>query len=408
MKSALTFILTTALVIGFWQRAKLKTIQVAEVRATSSQPSIPPLKQPPAVPLQNYQVGPPVSNEEFTEFTERIITLREELKNERRDTRGWSAAEDDPQLCAVLSRLTSQQIREVIETWERQSCARPENKNMGVHRFFNLAAMMNPQATLEAMFQLVEERGEKGGKIGSVAIPIKVWFAQNPSELLVWARERQAPDFYKEMLVTWKAAAAALIETTPETVRELVAHSDPLKDWQKQFSPEDILRELKTYEARLAFLRCLHAATGGTTTDWIVNGYAQAMSWHIPFGQAAMLADSLPGFRPANESTEFEGRTVYFGSLRYAIAEEFRDATVAARWNWLVSRAEDRPQGKKLEYLIGKWCDRDYGNNNYEDVAAWARSLPRGEERTEIRQAILAFCKEQLKKPDVIAEWEAP
>ena len=411
MKAAIISILIVAVAIGFLQREKLNALHASEQRVSVALRSESPSDSSPRTSTEPRQTAPPLSNEELVKFTNRIMTLRARLANEQGNIAGWPTAEDDPELCAILSRLTSQQLREIIEHWERAQKDEKKKIRMGIDRLINLAAQMNPRATLDAIFELAEQRGEEGA-VGDAAISLKEWFDQNPAELLRWARERQAPYPHKETFATWKAAAAALLETTPETVAELVAHSDPPKDWPKQFSAEDILRKLKTYESRLAFLRCLHAATGGTTTGWILNQYAHAMSDHIPFDQAAMLADSLPEFRPVNESMKsiYESGTVYFGSLRYAIAEVYRDGTVAARWNWLVSRPEDRPHGKKLEYLISEWCKRSYGDGNksYNEVAQWVRGLPLGAERTEVRQAILAFCKEDLRKPDIVAEWESP
>lgn len=412
MKAAFSIILVAAIAIGFWQREKLVNLHALEQRASVALNAESSSQGVVSESIEPLQTATPVSEIELTDLSARMLKLRTELANERtRDSqsRNWPAAEDDAEVCSLLSRLTSQQLRRIIEDWERDESNSQKHTKAGISRLMNLAGMMNPRATLDAMFEIAELRGEKGA-VGDPSLTLSVWFDRDPAELLRWARGRQAPEsvgLYKETFATWVAAAEALAEMTPETVGRLLSHSNPLLDWQKNFSPHDVFRKLETYESRLTYLRCLHAATGGTTPGWLVDGCAQTMSWLIPFGQAAMMADSLPGFRPANKTAEHEGRTVYFGSLRFAIAEVYRDGTVAARWNWLVSRPEDRPQEKQLEYLIGKWCESEYGNG-YDEVATWARSLPPGAERSEIRQAILAFCKEQLKRPDVIAEWEAP
>ncbi len=195
-----------------------------------------------------------------------------------------------------------------------------------------------------------------------------------------------------------------MLEPTAENVARFVAH----KSYLAGTAATEIDRRLMDREKRIAFLKHLHAATGGKQDGINFSGWPWLQK--VSFAQAANVVDSVPDFRlTIRERVDDFGRKQTVGSLRYNVARFSRDGTPGQRWDWLVSRPADRPQGQELAHLISRWCEREC-----KEVADWARALPPSPERSEIRKAIVNFVKEDyyMRNNDynkkLVAEWASP
>lgn len=402
MKAAIITLVFAGVAIGFWQRTEIESLHAAEALSLGErQQATVEGETSAAAQAEGDSVEPAdalVSDEEVTAFSTDLISVRAEFATDRWYKNRHETWTENPKVCETLRRLTSQQLRAIIASWESSEPSDPQQKN-GIHRFMNLAGMMNPRAALEVMYQLKDERGEKG-VLGWIDVPLKSWFRKDPSALLAWLKEKGFPEGFNRSAQVWADAATVLNEPTTENVAKLV----PVITG---YAAIELARKLPTQESRTAFFRNLHAANGGKSDD--VRTFVRAMADKVPFSQVAQIADAVPPFRPSvPEKKDCYDKMQPLGSLRFEVALGSRDGTPEQRWNWLVRQPDDRPTGKVLNYLLSQWCERDYS-----DVAIWARGLPPGEERDEIRKAIHTFVKEdQRMRPkgdgkDRAAEWEA-
>lgn len=385
MKAIVFSSIAVAIAVAVWQQAELGELRSKEsaVVATLAQSDAQSVVAKPSTSPETA----PVSDDELRSFTNDLHLLRTELLRTR--VHFESAFQERNDLCDTLRRLTADQIRAVVATLD---------KEVG-HNFMFTAGKVSPRAVLEVMYQMRSEHGETGAP-GHAPNAFENWLYEDPAALLNWAREKGFPEGFDNACAQWAAAAAAVVEPTPENMAKLF----PIKGY---FCPAShVIVSLPTQDARVTFFRSLHDAIGGASDgDGFYPIFAQ-FTRHVPFAQASRVADSVPMSRfGVVESHHIVGiespRTN--GSLRYNIARMSRDGTIAERWNWLVSRPEDRPTEVQTNGLIQFWCERDYA-----EVAAWARGLSNGSERTAVKKAIVKFFGKRGGRTDLSTEWTAP
>lgn len=401
MKPVIILMVVAAVAIGYWQRTEIESLHSVETLSNAESQPTETREQAPGTPQsENPTLEPeqaPLSTERVAMFTADLLAVRAHFATDHWFKKRYATWTENPNVCETLSKLTSQQLRAIIASWESSAPNDPRQKN-GIDHFVNLAGMMNPQATLEVMCQLKDERGEKGG-YGLIDVPFKTWFRKDPQALLTWLQKQKGQSIRKNGQI-WADAATALNDPSPENVAKLAPSISGN-------AAMELAGKLPTQESRIAFFQSLHAANGGKSDD--VRTFVRVMAGKVSFSQFAQIADTVPPFQASvPEQKNGYWKMQPLGSLRFEVALGSRDGTPEQRWNWLVQRPEDRPTGKVLSYIVSQWCDRDYS-----DVAIWARGLPPGEERDEIRKAIQTFVKEdQRMRPkgdgkDRAAEWEA-
>lgn len=396
MNALIVPILAIAVAFWVWQRAELSELREKEVSAlaalakerakvqTSS--DIAPIAPSAILPKRE-----PVSDERFMIFMADVNALTAAPRS-RQQFRDVFPRRND--LCDTLRSLTTKQLRSLTASLDKDKA----------HNFLFTAGNISPRTVLEVMYQMRSESGETGLP-GHAPNAFEHWFHENPKALLEWACERGFPDGFDDACKKWATASAAVLDPTPENMAKLF----PPKD---MFTPAaKVIANLPNPEAQLTFFRSLYAATGGVSDGAGFSSILSRFTEVVPFAQAAHIADSVPHFLLRDVA---ESRTVGVvnsranSSLRYFVAAMSRDGSVAARWNWLVARPEDRPTELQTFGLIESWCQRDYG-----EVAAWIRSLPLSAERDTFRKAMLRFEKEEDRRTPRhdgklrASEWEA-
>ena len=405
MKLTIILAVVVAIAAGIWQRVEIRNLHAEEGRVRAVVHSEGTSAKTPASVSSNALTPPatraPVSKEELAHFTADLISKRADFETDRWHDKHYATGKKDRVDFEVVSRLTVEQMHTFFAAWDADG-AQTDMHERGSVRLLMAIGTINPRATLEFLYQLREQRGEK--MVPSSAMDtFKAWFQQDPEALLRWAREKGFPEGFENQSGIWGDAAAAMLEPTAENVARFVAH----RGYSAETAATEIGWRLMDKEKWIAFFKHLHAATDGKSDN--VTSYVWSWVQKVPFTQAANVADSVPDFRPAIRERVSEGREDVVGSLRYNIARFSRDGTPGQRWDWLVSRPADYPKGRELVHLINQWCEREY-----KEVAEWARALPPSPARSEIRKAILDFVKdgrsvwppEYSKK--LAAEWESP
>lgn len=391
-------VISVAVAFGVWQRSTLTDLRAEEARL-SSEPVELKSGQTASAPqdasdAENSRILP-FTDAEMTAFTAAILAVKEDFETNR-----WSKVSDEnqlshPILCETLQRLTSKQLRSILDAWPGGE-ANAKDRATGLSRFMLLAGKVNPSAAIPVMYELLKERGEEMVP-GSPQVAFQHWFRHDPDGLLQWVRQAGLPDGFDGLAATWADTVLAAREPSVENVRKLVSHNK--HGWDDWMRSEAVLK-LPTQEARLTFFQSLHEATGGVADD--IGIYVWQLADRVPFIQLAHLADETPAFKPSRpEGKTFDGfrDNEPRGSLRCEIAVRSRDGTAAERWAWLTKRAEDRPSGKLLGRLVKAWCQHDYP-----DTAAWVRALPPGLERDAVTKEVIAFLKDS-GAAKLVPEW---
>ena len=397
MKLFLIAVISAAVAFAAWQRSILIELHRTEARLHSESVGTETISPAPAPQeesdVQNSQTSP-VSDAEAIAFTAAVLAVKAEF-----ETNLWSKLSDEnqlshPILCETLRRLTSGQLRAILDAWLGGE-PYAGDRATGINRFMLLAGKVNPSAAVPLMYELLKERGEEKMP-GSLPMAFQQWFRQDADGLLKWAQQAGMPDGFGGLCAIWADAVLAAREPSVENVRKLASH----KHGWDGFSRNEVVLKLPTQQARLTFFQSLHEATGGVSDD--IGIYVWQLADRVPFTQLAHLADETPAFKPSKpEGETFDGMGVTpLGSLRLEIADRSRDGTAAQRWEWLTQREEDRPSGKHLGWLVKKWCKNDYA-----DTAAWVRALPPGPERDTATKEVIAFLKYN-GGGKLVSEWE--
>ncbi len=389
-------LVATTIALATWQHRTLTGLRQTEARLNSGRgsteagsPAPGPAdgsETPPAPP-------PQVTDQELPAFIAEALTVKSEFESDR-----WFKISDKgdfshPALCETLRRLSSAQLRAVLEAWQGGE-AFAGDMATGLHRFMLLAGKVNPSATVPLMYELRAQRGEKAVP-GAPSEAWRQWFRQDPDGLLQWARSAGLPEGFGDSCGLWTDAVLTARDPSEEHVRQLLAHGSDGDNW----THNEVVLKLPTQQARLTFFRSLHDATGGVTDDLVT--YVWQLAQRLPFAQLAQIADETPTIKPA-QPEEFAGRVGDdpLGSLRWEIAIHSRDSTAEQRWAWLTQHEEDRPSGKTLQWLAKKWSEDDYAS-----TAAWVRSLPPGPERDTATQGLITSLKWN-GAPERAREWE--
>jgi hypothetical protein len=300
-----------------------------------------------------------------------------------------------PEICEPLSRLTSAQIRAVIDAWPAQPSP-GEERGSRIQNFLRLAGRVNPAATVPLIYELLTE--PKGIRMPDWAVeePFRHWLRHDPEGLLQWAQQAGMPEGYKGQCAMWADAALVVRDSSVENLRRLLGHQ------AIYFPPSsEVILKFQTPEARLKFFQNLHAATDGVYDD--LREFVRPLAARIPFAQLAYMADATPHFkRSGREHKGLYGQPEERGSLRFEVALDSRDGTAAQRWEWLTQRPEDHPSDNAFQQLVDAWCKNDYG-----DTASWIRSLPPGSDRDTGKKKVIAYL-ETHGGGDFLSEWKSP
>ena len=401
MRYFLVAVLFAAVALAAWQRRTLVALRAEEGRIVAEQRGT--LYQIETVASQveegrRHVSAPTITDAEMADFTVAVFAVQSEF-----ETNQWLKVSDEnglshPVLCETLRRLTTAQLRAVIEAWPGEETPGGDRAT-GIHRFMLLAGKVNPAAAVPLMYELLSERGYERTYYdvpGAPAGAFQCWFRKDPDGLLKWAQQARMPEGFGGMCATWADAVLAVGEPSVENVRELASHPSR---WDNQSGSEVVLK-LPTSAARLRFFQSLHTVTGGVCDD--LGAFVWPLAQRLPFSQLAYLADQTPAFKPSEpeRQTALDPTPQQLGSLRLEVAARSRDGTAAQRWDWLTQREEDRPSGKLLGRLVKEWC-----TNDYTDTATWVRSLPPGTARDNATKEVIAFLKWNGAS-NLVPDWE--
>jgi hypothetical protein len=368
------FLLTVAsAVVLVWQRQTITALRRGEAldsgRAARAQ-TVGALALPQGAKLGHREDGPGLPERQFSEFLGRVNDYRK-LQGAKRSDDAWAMW---PSLYEPLSRLSAAQVSELIDGWsDGQPITDTFLKaNDSFLWFVFQAASVNPRATLEALLQHPWPATDEQ-RISHFALHI--WFQDDPAGLERWLQANSNSEIFGGKALLWADAAKVVGDPSEENVRQFLTHEGDKQRWSRG----DLLLKLGTPEARIAFLKSLHAATGGISDE--LPAMLGPLMQRTSFAQLARLGDAIPTIRASGNlkansdwGNEFPKP---LSSLRFEIARSCRDGTAAQRWAWLVKREEDRPTGVVLEKLIECWCENDCA-----DTAAWAHGLPESPART--------------------------
>lgn len=356
MKIAIVVSVLIGVAIGLWQKTELAHLNRLETRERENAERELAVER--ILDAEQSKTPAPatgraaVSVEELEKFTTDILSIRAEFETNLWHKQEYETGVESNATADTLSRLTSEQLKSVLEAWERTAAAGDEHRT-GIHRFMLGAGTINPQASLEVMHQLSLER-RKDGVPGYSEGAFDAWFKQNPAALLRWSQSIKGSGGLAKESVLWGNAAMVLLDPTPEHISRFLPYIRVAVS-----SAQAISRQLPDHAARLAFFQSYHTATGGVSDD--LGVFVWPLAQKIPFTEVAQIADAVAPFLPSvPEGKNYDGETIPLGSLRFAVALMSRDGTPEQRWNWLVKRPSDRPTGKVLSYTVSQWCERDY------------------------------------------------
>lgn len=375
MRTAILTILGAAMVVFGWQRTTITELRTIELRA-----SAPRLEQRLSETSAAEDSAPQNSGMSDAEFATIIETLREfraVIAAQKAEPKGGDSAVEKERVALInrlpriLVQLSPDQLNLALEVWTAGGPVMDElveNKN-GLSIFAAYAAGVSPDTLIQAIQTHPWE--VKGNSGGYFATAFQAWVRKDAEGMLAWVRSTKVDPSLAEVSAVWTEAAEAILDPSPENVRKLLARSKGPTDPNKPTDTAriEVVRGLRSQDARIQFFRSLHEASGGTYDH--LRGLVVPLAERLPFSQLAHIADSVPALKPIPKETA-DARLFWMrlpSSLRYEVAAACRDATPQQRWEWLTSRADDVPTGSRLRDLVGSWCA-----NNHAETGTWART----------------------------------
>lgn len=383
MKPFLLFITSAVVALGAWQRHTLVDLRGETARLTAELKDLDTRSDPPSKdePESTQPDAPIVTDAELAEFASSVAAVKDGFGTDLGIRTVGGGGPSHPEICDPLSRLTSAQIRAVIDAWP----ASPgEDRALKIQNFLRIAGRVNPAATVPLLYELLKDPNGIHVADWSAEATFLTWLRHDPEGLLTWAQQAGMPEGFGGQCATWAHAALVVRDPSVENVRKLLGDKTVLR------SPfREVALKLQTPEARLTFFQNLHVATGGIYDE--LGKIVTVLAERTPFPQLAYLADTAPAFKSSKEQGSdlagFTGRPRdQLGSLRLEVAAHSRDGSAAQRWEWLTRRPEDHPSDKLFGRLVDAWCKNDYA-----DTAAWIRSLPPGSDRDMATKKVIAF-----------------
>ena len=352
-----------------------------------------------------------VSEAEFAQFIESLDGIRK--------YRMFANHSDDLKaekmmipIIPTIERLSPEQLHAAIVAWIGESDA-PALRNIlnyaafgpGVN-FVTMATLVNPETVLDTFFQHPEISKDAESYVHKA---LETLFYNDPDAIVRIAEAETIPDAFRDACNVWRYASAALKEPTAENIKRLFS-SPELKRRQDGIPVLALLSRLPTQEGRAAYIQTIHERTKGTFDKGHI--LVQPLAERLPFAQLAQLADSAPPMTPSGQNFHEldEPQSLDF---RQTVACLSRDASIAARWKWLIKGDEAAAEsllthprnpkaGSPLNAIIKSWC-----GDTFEETATWARSLPPGRVRTAAFAAVENFLIHS-PRPELAAEWKAP
>jgi hypothetical protein len=277
-------------------------------------------------------------------------------------------------LMKKLVRLTPAQAASIFDDWMGEEKDPRSHHSHVVTRTALIFGHVNPSAALELAANRI-----KGAAIFHSRI-LSNWFLEDPKALAKWVDEWRArtpkpadPEFARAAS-TWAALAGAL-DDPAVGAREFAAACDRTTPLVNGLS--ELGSKMESNEARLVFLRSLHAATDGKFVPYpFVIGAAKRST----FAQVAHLLDQAPAFEIGKGTDRYSIDDTPPG-LRLVAAHWSQDATPKVRWDWLSRRPEDVPAGEHLKNLVDQWARHDDPG-----TTEWLASLSPGPTRDSARK----------------------
>ena len=415
MRTLTITILVACVAVAVWQRVRSvelrdvesrNSVAISETQASEMNDT--------ETRLEPEQIGEGISEEQFVKYVDSLWELKslwEMIGEGSRKYNDDDGARDKTRFSIInnlqgyISKLSEAQLQSALKVWTAGEVVTDEilEADNGLGVFIANAVSGNPERTIRMMQSHPWESKKQAAHYVTGAF--RAWVRKDPEGMLKWVKNTDVHPSLAKASAMWADAAGAVVDPSPKNVRKLLGHPQyDTKIWEYGISTNtEVTRGLRTQESRMQFFRSLHEVTEGTGgKPGILAGFVAPLAQRFPFSKLAHVADSVPSLRP-REQFGFDGpysSRGQPGSLRFEVACASRDATPQQRWDWLTSRYEDIPSGLLLRDLVMSWC-----GINHAETAAWARTLPPGEQRTDVAKAMAHFYN-QNERFDLEGEWK--